>query len=498
MSLAPVTCAPRPLADLLAGLADTAVPDVHVQGVAIDSRRVVAGDLFLAYAGYRQHGLDHAAEAISRGAKAIAWDGAEAPELAVPAVRVNGLARHASAIAARAFGSPSQNLFVAGITGTDGKTSCAHMLAEALETLDPRCGYLGTLGYGFPGDLAEAAHTTPDPVSVQEWLARLYAANASSVAFEVSSHALAQDRVRAVAFDVAVLTHIGRDHMDYHGNPARYAAAKRRLFDLPGLTYAVLNVDDDYGRRWLTTLPATVTPVAYGMGNQVADAAPVYVAVCDLLTQSQGLVLNVESSWGTLRLESTLIGRFNAANLPAVLAVLLIRGISPQVAATALAQVRTAPGRMEKIAGNADQPLVVVGYAHTSNALDQALRAVCDHADGRVHCVFGCGGERDRGKRALMGAAAARHADALWLTDDNPRGEAPEAIMADILGGIGSDVAYVVEHDRAVAIAAAIAAAGPGDVVLIAGKGHETWQQVGDCRREHDDRVTARRVLEAA
>lgn len=498
MVLSSVTRAYRPLAALLAGLQTTAVPKLDVCGVALDSRRVTPGDLFLAYAGGRQHGLEHAAEAVARGAVAVAWDADTPPELSVPAVQVCQLARHASLIAARAFDTPSCDLFVTGITGTDGKTSCAHMLAQALDGPVARCGYMGTLGYGFVDDLAEASHTTPDAVGMQDWLARLRASGARAAALEVSSHALAQNRVQAVDFDVAVLTQVGRDHLDYHGDAASYAAAKRRLFDLPGLDFAVLNADDDYGRRWLETLPADVTPVAYGLGPLACDAAPAFVAVRDLLAQPQGLTLTIDSSWGDLRVESTLIGRFNAANLAAVLAVLLIHGIAPADAAQALARVRTAPGRMEQIGTSASQPLVVVDYAHTPNALEQALQAVCAHAAGRVYCVFGCGGERDRGKRALMGAAAARHADALWLTDDNPRGEKPDAIVADILAGIAPDVAYVVEHDRVSAISQAINAAQPGDVVLIAGKGHETWQQIGDCRREHDDRVAARRVLEAA
>src|SRR5699024_336067 len=264
MALAPLERRPRPLADLLGGLDTSAVPALDIGGVTLDSRQVEPGDLFLAYQGLQQHGLDYAQQAVDAGAAAIAWDAESAPDLAVPGVRVAGLAAHAGLIAARFWGQPSRQLFVTGITGTDGKTSCAHMLAQALQQAGQRCGYVGTLGDGFGDDWHDASHTPPDAATLQGWLARLRGNGAEAAALEVSSHALAQQRVDAVAFDVAVLTQIGRDHLDYHGDVAHYAAAKRRLFDRPGLQYAVLNVDDEYGRRWLDTLPDGVRPVAYG------------------------------------------------------------------------------------------------------------------------------------------------------------------------------------------------------------------------------------------
>src|SRR5699024_9503525 len=260
----------------------------------------------------------------------------------------------------------------------------------------------------FVDDSQDTAHTTPDAVTLQALLASMRARGARAAALEVSSHALAQYRVDAVDFDVAVLTNIGRDHLDYHGDVAHYAAAKRRLFDLPGLDCAVLNGDDEHGRRWLATPPAGVRTVAYGLQDGVADLAPEHVAVTAVTARPQGLTLQVQSSWGELAIDSSLIGRFNAANLAAVLAVLLVHEIRPAEAVRALAGVRTVPGRMEQVPAPAGQPLVVVDYAHTPNALEQALQAVRAHAGGRVHCVFGCGGDRDRGKRPLMGSVAAR------------------------------------------------------------------------------------------
>lgn len=494
-ALAPNPQTRRPLSALLAGMADD-VPAMDIAGVAIDSRRVTADSLFLAYQGSRDHGLDHVEDAIARGASAVAWDRERAPQLNVANLRVPGLAARAGTIAGRFYDDPSQQLFVTGITGTDGKTSCAWMLSQALDQVGTACGYMGTLGFGFRDALAEATHTTPDPVGVQDWLARFVAADADAVAFEVSSHALDQHRVAGVAFDVAVLTQIGRDHLDYHGDLESYADAKRRLFSFAGLQAAVLNGDDEHGRRWLAELSPSVRPVAYGFGDMAALAKD-HVVIAAVLAHANGLMLDVDTNWGRARIESPLVGRFNAMNLAAVLAVLLARGTDFDRAIEAMGRITTVPGRMQRIDARADQPLVVVDYAHTPGALTHALAAVRAHAERRLFCVFGCGGDRDSGKRPLMGAAA-QAADAVWLTDDNPRSEDPAAIVAEIRAGMNDKDSVTVEHDRERAIRAAIAAAGPGDVVLIAGKGHETTQQIGDTHRPFDDRVIARRALEAA
>lgn len=482
---------------LLEGLVDVSVPEVSITHVAIDSREVVPGSLFMAFAGATVHGMDFVEQAIAQGAAAIACDGEHALSANIPCVRVANLTTHASAIAGRFYGEASSHLSVTGITGTDGKTSCAWMLAQALDGLGQSCGYIGTLGLGRITSLVETTHTTPDPVRVQQWLARFADDRLSGVAFEVSSHALDQHRVDGVLFDTAVLTQIGRDHLDYHGDATRYAAAKQRLFARPGLRNAVLNADDAHGRAWLSTLDASVTPIAYGWGD-VRALAERYVRIVAVALRADGLVLDVDTHAGSARIESALVGDFNAMNLAAVLAVLLARGERLADCVAVLATIETVPGRMQRIPGRDDQPLVVVDFAHTPGALEGALAAVRAHAAERVLCVFGCGGDRDRGKRALMGQVAIDGADEVWVTDDNPRSESAQAIVADILAGIGASSAVRVEHDRAVAINRAIREATRGDVVLIAGKGHETTQQIGSERRAFDDRVVARQALEAA
>lgn len=498
MSVSELLPRTRLLSALLQGLAPAAVPEIEVTGVESDSRNVRAGNLFVACAGGNRHGLEFVEEAVARGAVAIAWEAGVAPELSVPGVHVPGLAGKLGVIAARFHDTPAASLALLGITGTDGKTSCAHVLAQAYAQLGESCGYLGTLGFGLLPDLSPATHTTPDPIGLQSWLARLRDAQARTVALEVSSHALDQGRVDGLVFDVAVLTNIGRDHLDYHGTLAAYIAAKRRLFEGQRIKAAVLNVDDQYGALWLNELAPGVDAVAYGLDAPVIPEHARHVIARDVLATPQGLSLTIDSSWGDLALESPLLGRFNAYNLLAALAVLLVRGVTPQAAIRALSQVSTVPGRMELVDADARRPMVVVDYAHTPGALEQALRAVSEHAIGRVFCVFGCGGERDTGKRPLMAAAAAANADALWVTDDNPRNENPVSIVRDILAGLPAGTPATVEHDRGKAIADAIAGAAPGDAVLIAGKGHERYQFIGTERRDFDDREAARRVLEAA
>ncbi|MBL6750161.1 MAG: UDP-N-acetylmuramoyl-L-alanyl-D-glutamate--2,6-diaminopimelate ligase [Nevskia sp.] len=490
----------RPLRLLLEGLAQ-AVPDLAVTGVEMDSREVVPGSLFLAARGQARHGLDFAGEALRRGAAAVAWepaDGMAAPALPVPALAVENLAGHAGVIAARFWSHPSRSLFVAGITGTDGKTSTAHLLAQACDRLGLPCAYFGTLGYGRLGALAEASHTTPDPVRLQRMLAEQRDAGVRACAMEVSSHALDQGRVGGVEFGAAVLTNVGRDHLDYHGDLAHYAAAKRRLFVAPELPAAVLNRDDAHGAEWAQALGGGAPVVVYGMDGPLPDRHR-YVLGADLSLRAAGLRLVVRSSWGDARLDSPLLGRFNAYNLLAALAVLLVRGTPLPAAAAALAACTTVPGRVEAFRGSAAAPLVVVDYAHTPQALAQVLAALRAHAAGRLVCVFGCGGDRDRGKRPLMGRAAAELADAAIVTDDNPRGEDPQAIAADILAGVpeGLRGKVTVQHARERAIAEAVRGAGAGDVVLVAGKGHEDYQIYDNERRNYSDRRYVAALLQA-
>lgn len=486
------------LSDLVAGFADI-VPmhDVQIAGLASDSRAVQPGALFLAWPGARADGRAHVRDAIQRGAAAVAFESAGAGAMlpgdlpgnpGVPAVAVRDLHFHAGTIADRFFGSPSKSLFTVGVTGTNGKTTCTHLAAQALDRDGARCALIGTLGNGFPGALEAGTHTTPDAIGVHGLLRGFLDAGARSVCMEVSSHALDQGRVHGVAFDCAVFTNLTRDHLDYHGTLDAYAEAKQRLFEFDGLRTAVINRDDDTGRRLLARVNGRVTVLSFGF--QDAD-----VCVRSLDLGADGIRLEAITPEGDVTIESPLIGRFNAANLLAVLAVLLVAGLSAADAAARLARAHAPAGRMERFGGGR-QPLLIVDYAHTPDALEKALAAAREHTGGRVVCVFGCGGDRDRGKRPLMGEIAEREADAVILTDDNPRHEDGDAIISDIAAGMRA--LPVIVRDRARAIATAVTQARAGDVVLIAGKGHEAYQQIGDERLPFSDRLVAQSLLREA
>ncbi|MCC5859189.1 MAG: UDP-N-acetylmuramoyl-L-alanyl-D-glutamate--2,6-diaminopimelate ligase [Ectothiorhodospiraceae bacterium] len=472
--------------------------DVRVRGLTADSRALRPGWVFAACAGDRRHGMEFVDQALEHGAAAVLWeptpdgDGAEARErcrsAGVPVLEYPGLGRDLGRLASRAFGDPSRALRVIGITGTDGKTSVSQFLAQVLEGKGG-CGLIGTLGHGLPGRLQPAANTTPDGATVQALLAGFRDAGLASVSMEVSSHGIDQGRVSAVRFDTAVLTNLGRDHLDYHGTVEAYAEAKRRLFLWEDLRCAVLNADDSFGCAVRRTLPPQVRCVDYSLFPDV-DAA---VVCTHLALLPEGMELTVITPFGVVEARLPLMGRFNAANVLAVIGVLVgLDWTAPEIA-RGLEQVRPVPGRMERYRA-AGRPLVVVDYAHTPGALQAALAALREHVDGRIWCVFGCGGERDPGKRSQMGAAAEAGADRVIVTDDNPRGEDPERIVAQILEGFGR-TRPEVEHDRATAIGRAVEEAGPGDVVLVAGKGHEDYQVTPLGVRHYSDRDTVRALL---
>ena len=490
-----------PVGDLLGGAAATA-PPLRVTGVAMDSRAIGPGSLFLACRGTQRHGMAYAEAAAKAGAAVIAaepdaeWPvsrlAATAARLGTPVVPVPDLGAQVSAIAGRWYGEPSRALRVVGVTGTNGKTSVTQFLARTLASEGP-CAIVGTLGVGFADGLRPGLHTTPDAVSLQAALADFVAAGARAVAMEVSSHALHQHRVAGVHFDTAVFTNLTRDHLDYHGTMEAYGEAKARLFRSRGLQHAVINTDDPIGLALYGETHGRVSAVAYGLGGAPAHADRFVVAE-RVFADVAGLRLHVRSSWGEGELASPLLGRFNAANLLAVLGVLLAGGVAFDAALARLARLSTVPGRMERHGGGA-QPLAVVDYAHTPDALAQALAALREHCTGALWCVFGCGGERDRGKRPLMGEVAETLADRVVVTDDNPRGEDGAGIVADILAGMSDPARARVERDRARAIVGAITAAVPGDVVLVAGKGHEDTQQIGERRFPFSDRLAVLRAL---
>ena len=508
MTAMPPSIMVRPLSELLAhdmGIVAT-VPDIRVRDLTLDSRLVVEGSLFLACRGTREHGLKYLPQALARGAAAVLWEpapGVEPPQSGIPAVAVEKLSARAGEIAARFFGHPSKKLHCIGVTGTDGKTSTAYLVAQALERLDRRCLYIGTLGSGRYDALKPSDHTTPDPINLQRRLHRALCDGFSTVAMEVSSHALDQFRVSGTNFHTAILTNVGRDHLDYHGTLENYAGAKRKLFEREELKSRVLNRDDAAGTVWAQQFPGSFV---YGLEG-AAPPTSHYVLGRNLKLSARGIVFDLDSHAGKARIESRLLGRFNAYNLLAATAALLESGASLQEVCAALSRCETVPGRIEGFRGPKASPLVVVDYAHTPQALAQVLQAVRAHVApgasagdnksfsmtpataGKLWCVFGCGGDRDRGKRPLMGAAVAQYADRAIVTDDNPRSEDPAGIAREIQAGFPAGFSAPIIHSRAQAIETAVREAGPGDVVVVAGKGHEDYQIYGGERRSFSDRV---------
>ncbi len=505
MMAAPVQSHGHRLRALLAELAPVqARDDILVTGLTMDSRSTAPGDLFLACRGYRQNGWQYIDEAIRAGAAAVLVEADAARHCArkaLPVIPVVGLREKAGIIADRFFGHPSGDLTVIGITGTDGKTSVSYFLGEALarERAGVRgCGVIGTLGYGLFPELRPGIHTTPDPVTIQGLLASMTAQGAHYAVLEVSSHGLDQGRVNGVEFDVAVFTNLSRDHLDYHGDLSRYGAAKRRLFEIRGLKHAVCNLDDEFGRQILESLPANVNAVGYRLDASASHSSQQSVPTVQgrrLSGQGARVGMEISTPWGDGELQTDLVGDFNAFNLLAALATLCAIGMPFTVAMASLSEAPCVPGRMERFGEQGGQPLVVVDYAHTPGALQQVLKSLRRHCGGRLWCVFGCGGDRDPGKRPMMGRVAEVFADEIVLTSDNPRFENPDVIIGAILSGIQDKAHVRIQSDRARAITEAIGEAGPNDVVVVAGKGHEAYQEIRSLRRPFSDRELVQSLL---
>ena len=471
---------------------------VKVTELCIDSRAVRPGDVFLAYPGEQADGRKYIAQAVAAGAAAVLWepkgfhwDGSlQLPNLAVP-----GLREKVGLIAAEVYGHPSQELLTIGITGTNGKTSCSHWLAQALTECGRKSALIGTLGNGFPGALEPSPNTTPDPISLQKQIKRYRDEGAQCVAMEVSSHALAQGRVNGMHFHAALFTNLSRDHLDYHGDMESYALAKAGLFAWPQLEQAVLNFDDAFAPELAQKAQRGGARVL-GYGFEAGE-----VRGSSLEVSPRGLMFDVSTPWGEACVDSGVLGRFNASNLLGVLAVLLVRGIPLDQAVRALRNLKPVAGRMQQIR-IPGRPLVVVDYAHTPDALEKVLitlREVVKESkaaavDSNLICVFGCGGQRDKGKRPMMGDVASRLADSVLVTSDNPRNENPRAIIDEIVAGMGAN--YHINEDRAAAIDHAIRHAKPQDVVLIAGKGHEDYQEIAGSKLPFSDVEVASRSLE--
>ena len=492
----------KALRDLLAGIIELPARfDRPIDSLAVDSREVQPGSLFFARAGLNYDGNAFTAAAVENGAVAVVREGTagvdvvrgRAVVVSVPDIRCcMGL------VADAFFEHPSRALRVVGVTGTNGKTSVSHFIAQALAgegrlpgvAPSGPCGVIGTLGHGLHRSLRPSAHTTPHAVMNHALLASMRDAGARFAVMEVSSHALDQRRVEAVAFDTAVFTNLSRDHLDYHRTRASYGAAKKKLFEVAGLRNAVINADDRFGRALLGDTVVNGAVFSYGFGARAETVRGHLVA-----SGPEGCAVQVDTPWGQQELFVPLLGRFNASNALGALTALLALGMDLDTAVQRLAALEGLPGRMERVEGEPGTPQVVVDYAHSPEALTAALQALRQHTAGSLWCVVGCGGDRDRGKRPLMGRAAATGADAVILTDDNPRCEDPAGIMGGILRGIPAGRTVFVEHDRATAIKQAVAGADAGDIVLIAGKGHETYQDIQGVRRPFSDVAAARAAL---
>jgi len=482
------------VADLLQGFADA--PAISVSGVASDSRALQEGFLFLAVQGMRSHGLDYLDQAKNAGVCAVAFDaaaGGQVEDIGVPMIAVEGLTAKQGEIANRFYGQPSEHLGVVGITGTNGKTTIAWMIAQALAILDRKCAYLGTLGYGVDEVRGANGMTTPGAVELHGRLAEFVDQGADYAAIEVSSHALAQGRVDGVQFDTAMFTNLSRDHLDYHTDMRAYFESKARLFLECNPQHRIINLDSDYGTQLASMFGSDVVTVSTKF-DRVANGRP-HVFVRSVVASEQGSDITFISSWGASHFMLPLPGDFNVANAVLVLALLLNKGVPLDVTCDVMSQLSAPPGRMQRVA--TDGPAVFVDYAHTPIALEGALRALRAHSRGELWCVFGCGGDRDTGKRAQMGKAAERQGDNVVITNDNPRSENPAAIIDDIVDGLAHPDQVTIIEDRAAAIAWAIDQAGEQDVVLVAGKGHEDYQETNGKRVPLSDYAVAEKALAA-
>ena len=474
---------------------DSPLGEIDVADIASDSREVVPGGLFLACAGTRDHGLRFLDDAIRHGARVVAWEPQQdLPPPALPdsvlGMHVPGLGRQVGEIAGRFFAQPSSQVAVTGITGTNGKTTVAWVVAQALERLGEPSGYIGTLGSGIGMRIEADQLTTPGCVNLHRRLRRLANAGARHVATEVSSHALDQGRIAGVRFRVVAFTNLTRDHLDYHGDLASYGRAKARLFLDTGAPEAVINVGDEFGRTLVARLPHGMRPTTVAVAGAATGGIAPTLTMARLGRELGGQRLRLELGGETHDFATSLLGAFNVENLAVAAGILHALRFEAEAVAGALATVSAPPGRMELLPSRSG-PRVVVDFAHTPDALSRVLSALREDAVGRLWCVFGCGGERDAGKRPLMGDAAAAIADDIVLTDDNPRGEDPDRIVDAIRSGIPSHASVSVIRDRAAAIRHAILAAAPADTVLIAGKGHEAVQIVGRESRNFSDQQAA-------
>lgn len=493
------------LSKLLNNIVVGEFPDVEITGITNDSRAVRSGYLFLAYPGEKSDGRNYIKQAIENGAAFVLSDGllSEVENQGrysrildgVGIFSLENLSHIQSEIAARFYDHPSKKMNVIGVTGTNGKTSITHFISQSLSYLQKKSGLIGTVGTGFLPHLDKAALTTPDPILLQKLFFDLHQKGAETVAMEVSSHALAQARVSAVDFDIAVFTQLSRDHLDYHQTMENYGNAKAKLFDFPSLKYAVLNWDDEWGRKIAHRHVKDYPILVYSL-NSAEGPKEIPALIAKKIEPSlQGFLVSVSSPWGEGQFHCSLMGRFNISNVLATIAALVANGIDFARALESVASLSTVRGRMQSIQKE-NSPVVVVDYSHTPDALMKALEALREHCAGKLYCVFGCGGDRDSGKRVSMGEIAEKYADFCIITNDNPRSEDPQQIAEAILQGFHQRNKVKLILDRSDAIQFAIDNAKEGDMILLAGKGHEEYQIIGSQTRPFSDIEEARKGLE--
>ncbi len=480
---------------------DSRWASLTISGLQNDSRKVVQGDLFVAVRGHQSDGNQFIPQAIEAGATAILSHVEDALSHGIiewiqglPVIRFFELDRHLSAIAQRAYLLEQPQPALIGITGTNGKTTISQLIAQWLQLQNTPCGVMGTTGNGMLDNIKPALNTTGSPIEIQATLSDLQEQGAKAVALEVSSHGLVQHRVAAAEFKVGVFTNLSRDHLDYHGDMDAYADAKRLLFTQHKTQSAVINSDDPVGERWLREMPKAI---AISTQPQLTSALASHRYICaeQVTLSNQGMSVSVVSSWGNGVLNTPLVGAFNVHNLLLALGVILELGYAFSELIATAPKLQAVIGRME-VFHRVDKPMLVVDYAHTPDALEKALHALQGHCEGNLWCIVGCGGDRDKGKRPMMAAIAEQYANNVVITDDNPRSESPEAIVADMVAGMKNPDRVIVQHDRALAIKHAFSQAQPSDIVLIAGKGHEDYQVFAAKTVHYSDRETAQALLE--
>jgi UDP-N-acetylmuramoyl-L-alanyl-D-glutamate--2,6-diaminopimelate ligase len=469
---------------------------IDVEGLQLDSRAVNKGDVFLALPGIHVDGRFYIDSAIAQGAAAVLVESKNEIEKITlhqqtPIIPVKSLTKKISAIAGDFYKNPSAHLSVIGVTGTNGKTTTTQFIAQALSLMNVTCGVMGTVGVGLPDALAPLSQTTPNAIDVQRYLAQLLQEGAKAVAMEVSSHGLDQHRVDGVQFHTALFTNLSRDHLDYHLTMEAYGQAKEKLFLHTELQRAVINFDDEFGLALATRIAPHIPTYTYSVLSSKAD-----IYAKNTLFDERGIRATVVTPWGEGELISPLLGEFNLSNLLGVLSVLCSYGYELNQGLDVLSKLTSVVGRMQRLGGKDAQPLIIVDYAHTPDALRNVLTTLRDHCAGKLWCVFGCGGDRDMGKRSLMGSMSESYADVIIITDDNPRFEKSDKIISQILDGIKNKQDVVVKGNRAEAIAYAVACADVNDVVLIAGKGHEQYQEVSGIKTPFSDVIHAQAALE--